>query len=84
MLELESVPTPQPFNHPSILFSTSNPPLCLRKATSNKTRRTRTYIIHFILVRSQYPKLNFSYQSGLFSYDYFLIKLALLGDCTVN
>jgi hypothetical protein len=36
------------------------------RTTSKSPAERETYILHFILIESQYTKLNFSYQSGLF------------------
>ena len=41
-------------------------------------------ILHFAVLKSQYTKVNFSYQSGTFFQYHFLIILVLLSDCAVN
>jgi len=41
-------------------------------------------ILQRALLESQYTKLNFSYQSVLFSYYFFLFKSVPFGDCVVS
>ena len=82
MFEFELSTAPKPFNHP---FARSTTLLSVSKGQRQKTLAGReTSIIPFAVMSCQYTKLNFSYQSGLFSYDYFLIKLVPLGDCMVS
>jgi hypothetical protein len=79
MLELELLTALKPFNHHTTAFLIHHPPFGVRHGTPHPPRRARTRIIHLGLMRSQYPKLNFSYQSVLFSYDFFLIESGTFG-----
>ena len=84
MLELESPTLPISSTAPPSLSQ----PVALLSVFEGDLRRKPTLeqpiILHLTLVESQYTKVNFSYQSGLFSYDYFLLKLVLLGDCVIT
>lgn len=83
-LNLNNLPHPSLSTAPLAISQPVTIPLSVRTAIRKAPRRARRLIIHLVCTESQYTRLNFSYQSVLFSYDYCLVKTVLLGDCAVG
>ena len=65
-------------------FTIGSPPPKWPFRGDSSTPLARTEHCSWSYSECQYTKLNFSYQSTLYSHDYFLIKTVPTGDCVVS